>query len=137
MSLELRMKSESGHALCLPAGLPSEQDIRQREKFFSRPAPCSLLSIHKSWDGNSDLHHSKSIGTSCTGSCSLGQDGQSVCLRDYHREGRSGGQREIDHGHSDVSRFKGSKITLKAEGKDSAQAIKTLGKLIENKFGEE
>jgi phosphocarrier protein len=32
---------------------------------------------------------------------------------------------------------KGSKITLKAEGKDAEQAIETLGKLIENKFGEE
>jgi phosphocarrier protein len=32
---------------------------------------------------------------------------------------------------------KGTKITLKAEGKDSAQAIQILGKLIENKFGEE
>jgi phosphocarrier protein len=32
---------------------------------------------------------------------------------------------------------KGSKITLKAEGKDAAQAIKTLGELIENRFGEE
>ncbi len=32
---------------------------------------------------------------------------------------------------------KGTKITLKAEGKDSAQAIKTLGELIENRFGEE
>jgi phosphocarrier protein len=32
---------------------------------------------------------------------------------------------------------KGSKITLKAEGKDSVQAIKVLGDLIENKFGEE
>ncbi len=32
---------------------------------------------------------------------------------------------------------KGSRITLKVEGKDSAQAIQTLGKLIENKFGEE
>jgi len=32
---------------------------------------------------------------------------------------------------------KGSKITLKAEGKDAAQAIQTLGELIENKFGEE
>jgi len=32
---------------------------------------------------------------------------------------------------------KGSKITLKANGKDSAQAIQTLGKLIEDKFGEE
>jgi phosphocarrier protein HPr len=32
---------------------------------------------------------------------------------------------------------KGSKITLKAEGKDSIQAIKVLGELIENKFGEE
>ena len=32
---------------------------------------------------------------------------------------------------------KGSKITLKAEGEDSVQAIKTLGELIENKFGEE
>lgn len=32
---------------------------------------------------------------------------------------------------------KGTKITLKAEGKDAAQAILTLGKLIENKFNEE
>ena len=32
---------------------------------------------------------------------------------------------------------KGSKITLKVEGKDALQAIQTLGKLIENKFGEE
>lgn len=32
---------------------------------------------------------------------------------------------------------KGSKVTLRAEGKDALQAIQTLGKLIENKFGEE
>lgn len=32
---------------------------------------------------------------------------------------------------------KGSKITLKGEGKDASQAIKALGKLIEDKFGEE
>lgn len=32
---------------------------------------------------------------------------------------------------------KGSKITLRVEGKDSTQAIQTLGKLIEDKFGEE
>ncbi len=32
---------------------------------------------------------------------------------------------------------KGTKITLKVEGKDSSQAIQTLGKLIESKFGEE
>jgi phosphocarrier protein len=32
---------------------------------------------------------------------------------------------------------KGSKITLKAEGKDEAQAIQTLGELIQKKFGEE
>ena len=32
---------------------------------------------------------------------------------------------------------KGSKITLKAEGKDAIQAIQTLGELIQNKFGEE
>ena len=32
---------------------------------------------------------------------------------------------------------KGTKIRLKAEGKESAQAIQTLGKLIETKFGEE
>jgi phosphocarrier protein HPr len=32
---------------------------------------------------------------------------------------------------------KGSRIMLKAEGKDSAQAIRALGELIENKFGEE
>ena len=32
---------------------------------------------------------------------------------------------------------KGTRITLKADGKDAEQAIETLGKLIENKFGEE
>jgi phosphocarrier protein HPr len=32
---------------------------------------------------------------------------------------------------------KGSKITLKVNGKDSSQAIETLRKLIESKFGEE
>ncbi len=32
---------------------------------------------------------------------------------------------------------KGTKITLKAEGKDAAEAIQSLGKLIESKFGEE
>jgi phosphocarrier protein len=32
---------------------------------------------------------------------------------------------------------KGTRIRLKAEGKESAQAIQTLGRLIENKFGEE
>jgi phosphocarrier protein len=32
---------------------------------------------------------------------------------------------------------KGTRITLKVDGKDSTQAIQTLGKLIENKFGEE
>jgi phosphocarrier protein HPr len=32
---------------------------------------------------------------------------------------------------------KGTKITLKGEGKDSVQALQTLGRLIENKFGEE
>jgi phosphocarrier protein HPr len=32
---------------------------------------------------------------------------------------------------------KGTKITLKVEGKDSVQALQILGKLIENKFGEE
>jgi phosphocarrier protein HPr len=32
---------------------------------------------------------------------------------------------------------KGSKITLKVNGKDSIQAIQVLGKLIENRFGEE
>jgi phosphocarrier protein len=32
---------------------------------------------------------------------------------------------------------RGTRITLKAEGKDAEQAIETLGKLIENKFGEE
>jgi phosphocarrier protein len=32
---------------------------------------------------------------------------------------------------------KGSRITLKVEGKDANQAIQILGKLIENKFGEE
>jgi len=32
---------------------------------------------------------------------------------------------------------KGSKITLKVNGKDSGQAIQVLGRLIEDKFGEE
>ena len=32
---------------------------------------------------------------------------------------------------------KGSRITLKADGKDATQAILALGELIENKFGEE
>jgi len=32
---------------------------------------------------------------------------------------------------------KGTKVTLKIDGKDSAQAIQTLGKLFEDKFGEE
>jgi phosphocarrier protein len=32
---------------------------------------------------------------------------------------------------------KGSKITLRVEGKDAVQAIQILGKLIENKFGED
>ena len=32
---------------------------------------------------------------------------------------------------------KGSKITLKVEGKDAVQAVQTLGELIQNKFGEE
>lgn len=32
---------------------------------------------------------------------------------------------------------KGSRITLKVNGKDSAQAIHALGKLIEDRFGEE
>jgi phosphocarrier protein len=32
---------------------------------------------------------------------------------------------------------KGTRITLKVDGKDSAKAMQTLGKLIENRFGEE
>jgi len=32
---------------------------------------------------------------------------------------------------------KGSKITLKVDGKDSVAAMQTLSKLFENKFGEE
>jgi len=32
---------------------------------------------------------------------------------------------------------KGSKVTVKVEGKDSVAAIQTLSKLFENKFGEE
>ncbi len=32
---------------------------------------------------------------------------------------------------------KGSKVVLKADGKDSAEAIESLGRLFENKFGEE
>jgi phosphocarrier protein HPr len=32
---------------------------------------------------------------------------------------------------------RGTKITLKADGKDANRAMQTLGKLIEDKFGEE
>ncbi len=32
---------------------------------------------------------------------------------------------------------KGTKITVKVNGKDSTQALQVLGKLIEDKFGEE
>ncbi len=32
---------------------------------------------------------------------------------------------------------KGTRITLKAEGKDEGEAMEALGKLIENKFGED
>jgi phosphocarrier protein HPr len=32
---------------------------------------------------------------------------------------------------------KGTKITVRVEGKDAQQAMETLGKLFENKFGEE
>jgi len=32
---------------------------------------------------------------------------------------------------------KGSKITLKGEGRDAEEAIQSLGKLIEDRFGEE
>jgi phosphocarrier protein HPr len=32
---------------------------------------------------------------------------------------------------------KGTKITVKVNGKDSTQAVRVLGKLIEDKFGEE
>ncbi len=32
---------------------------------------------------------------------------------------------------------KGSKITVKVNGKDSTQAVQVLGELIEDKFGEE
>lgn len=32
---------------------------------------------------------------------------------------------------------KGTRITLKAEGKDEEEAMETLGRLIENKFGED
>ncbi len=32
---------------------------------------------------------------------------------------------------------KGTRITLKVDGKDSVDAIQALGELIENKFGEE
>ncbi len=32
---------------------------------------------------------------------------------------------------------RGTRITLKVEGKDAAQAVETLGQLIENKFGED
>ncbi len=32
---------------------------------------------------------------------------------------------------------KGTRITLRVEGKDAQQAMETLGKLFENKFGEE
>ena len=32
---------------------------------------------------------------------------------------------------------RGTKITLRVEGNDASEALQTLGKLIENKFGEE
>jgi phosphocarrier protein HPr len=32
---------------------------------------------------------------------------------------------------------RGTKITVRVEGNDAAEALQTLGKLIENKFGEE
>ena len=32
---------------------------------------------------------------------------------------------------------RGTKITLKADGKDAAEALQTLGQLIEDRFGEE
>jgi phosphocarrier protein HPr len=32
---------------------------------------------------------------------------------------------------------KGTRITLRAEGKDEAEAIEVVGRLFENKFGEE
>jgi len=32
---------------------------------------------------------------------------------------------------------KGTKITVKVDGRDAGQAMQTLGKLIEDKFGEE
>ena len=32
---------------------------------------------------------------------------------------------------------KGTKITLKVEGKDAVEALQAIGKLIEDKFGEE
>jgi phosphocarrier protein len=32
---------------------------------------------------------------------------------------------------------RGTRITLKVEGKDAAEAMQTLGQLIENRFGEE
>jgi phosphocarrier protein HPr len=32
---------------------------------------------------------------------------------------------------------RGTKITVRVEGNDAGQALQTLGKLIENKFGEE
>ena len=32
---------------------------------------------------------------------------------------------------------RGTRITLKVEGKDAAEALQTLGQLIENRFGEE
>jgi phosphotransferase system HPr-like phosphotransfer protein len=32
---------------------------------------------------------------------------------------------------------KGTKITIKVDGKNASQVLQTLGKLIEDKFGEE
>jgi phosphocarrier protein len=32
---------------------------------------------------------------------------------------------------------RGTKITVRVEGNDAGEALRTLGKLIENKFGEE
>ena len=36
-----------------------------------------------------------------------------------------------------LAAYKGSKVTVKVEGRDSLQALQTIGRLIENKFGEE
>jgi phosphocarrier protein len=36
-----------------------------------------------------------------------------------------------------IAASKGTRVTLKVEGKDETEAVEALGKLIDNKFGED